>query len=244
MPLFKMLIFLIFCWFLLSCSTSNLDRSHELTDDKEDVYSNEKEYELSVSFDVERKLNDYLVNLNYINLSYDFLGDSKELPDGFEVKNINCIYKISRCRVIAKRNGYKDLIYWFKVYSKKLGYESKIKIKKNSILNVFFFNKNYVNAFYCENDLIEDKDFSNPISLVNDLDKGKPLCRKHTVSPPDVRKGELVIMTANLSGFLLYIKVKALDNGHVGDLIKVRIPTSGYISNGVVIKTGEVLLIK
>ncbi|WP_318468217.1 flagellar basal body P-ring formation chaperone FlgA [Photobacterium leiognathi] len=189
-------------------------------------------------------LSEYLISQKYDNFVISALGGDPYLKPGYEVKDVECIFKINRCKVTSQNINRKKITYWFKVRNPQLGWKPIKRITAGSKVTMSDFRWGMTDAFFCSNDLAEYSALNMSAKTLVNLKKDKPLCKFDLMTVDDVSKGEIVLLIGTTNTFEVKIKVKALKAGSVGDVIPVRIPGSASILNGIIIEKGKVELLK
>lgn len=188
-------------------------------------------------------LTEYLLSQGYVNFAYVFLGEQSSLEPGFSFKNIECVFEINRCKVVAENISKKRKIYWFRVHSQELGWQAIRTIQAGEEVDTSDFVWGMTDALACSNQLASGRDLRKSAKTLVRLKAGGSLCKFDLIAIDDVRKNDWVVMTSQSGSFELNIKVKALKGGNVGEHIPMRIPGSASVLNGVVTGKGKVELI-
>ncbi|WP_217531878.1 flagellar basal body P-ring formation chaperone FlgA [Vibrio metschnikovii] len=192
---------------------------------------------------MDRYLTEYLISQGYLNFTYVFLGDQPTLEPEFSFKNVECVFNINRCKVVAENINKKRKIYWFRVHSQELGWQATRTIQAGEEVNASDFVWGITDALTCSNQLASESDLRKNAKSVVRLKAGGSLCKSDLIAIDDVRKDDWVVMTSQSDSFELNIKVKALKAGSVGEHIQVRIPGAASVLSVVVTDKGKVELI-
>ncbi|MCG7489155.1 flagellar basal body P-ring formation chaperone FlgA [Vibrio sp. Of14-4] len=191
---------------------------------------------------------DHLSNQGFNHLTVTQLNQNMCGDTVLSFDQVSCRYEINRCRVVYKEalagESKKSCSFWFRIESFHLGWKARIELEKGQIVDQSNVEWGMTDVVPCISKLAIEQEQVFGKSLRRTLKPNDALCLHDLEESKDVKKNNMVKLISRSAGFDLVLSAKSLQEGNIGEVIKVRIPGSANVLLATIIGKQQVELMQ